>query len=44
MDRFAVTLRLASLLVTGGGYMTLDALLAESAKSTLQIVGRDSML
>lgn len=28
MDRFAVTLRLASPLVTGGGYMTLDALLA----------------
>ena len=28
MDRFAVTLRLGSPLVTGGGYMTLDALLA----------------
>ena len=28
MDRFAVTLRLASPLVTGGGYMTLDELLA----------------
>lgn len=28
MERFAVTLRLGSPLVTGGGYMTLDALLA----------------
>jgi hypothetical protein len=28
MDRFVVTLRLGSPLVTGGGYMTLDALMA----------------
>ena len=28
MDRFLLTLKMASPMVTGGGYMTLDALLA----------------
>lgn len=28
MDRFLITLKMASPVVTGGGYMTLDALLA----------------
>jgi hypothetical protein len=28
MERFQLTLRLASPVITGGGYMTLDALLA----------------